>query len=294
MAQADDGLILTPLDGSEMSEFAVPYAATVAEAIGGSVLVARIVERMRWSAASSGYMMSPSAYAELLELDQRDAETQTQRVVNQLNTRGVAARNLVEIADMRGDLVNIQAREHVALVVMATHARSGIARAALGSVADHLVRQGHCPTLVVRARGRRAERPALTRALIPLDGSAMSELAFAALAPLAGRLITEVTLVRVIAPDDRSGASLDAQRALDVAKERIERECERLHGHIETLLLWGPVASQILDESEHHGLIIMTTHGQTGVSRWTFGSVADEIVREARTPVLLSRPQRQP
>ncbi len=294
MAHAGDGLILTPLDGSDMSEFAVPYAATVVEEIGGSVLVARIVERMRWSAASSGYMMSPSAYAELLELDQRDAEAQTQRVVNQLTMRGVAARTLVDIADMPGELVNIQAREQVALVVMATHARSGIARVALGSVADHLVRLGHCPTLVVRARGRRDERPALARALIPLDGSAMSELAFATLAPLAGRLITQVALVRVIAPDDRSGASLDAQRALEVAKERIERECVGLRGHVETLLLWGPVAQQILEESARHDLILMTTHGQTGVSRWTFGSVADEIMREARTPVLLSRPQRQP
>lgn len=294
MTQPGSELIMTPLDGSDMSEFAVPYAATLAEALGGSVLVARLVERTRWSSASSGYMMSPGAYAELLELDERDAQAQTQRVVERLNARGVAARSLVEDADMPADLINLQAREHVSLVVMATHARTGIARVALGSVADQLVRHGHCPALVLRARGRLAERPTLAHALIPLDGSAMSELALATLPDVAGRLVTRVTLLRVIAQDERSGAALEAQRALDVARARVDRESEGLRGQVETLLRWGSVAQQILEEAASHDLIIMTTQGQSGASRWAFGSVADEVLRETHTPVLLSRPQHRP
>ncbi len=294
MTQAGSNLILMPLDGTEMSEFAVPYADEIAAALGATTLVARIIERTRWSAASSGYMLSPGAYAEMLDLDQRDAQAQTQRVVAQLEAHGVVARSLVEDADSRADLITIERREHVSLVVMATHARSGLARVALGSVSDQLVRHGHCPTLLLRARGRLLERPALARALIPLDGSALSELALTALAPLAGRVTQQVTLLRVIAPDERSGAALEAQRALDVARERIERESERLRGQVETLLLWGPIAQQILEESERHDLVIMTTHGQTGASRWAFGSVADEVLREARTPLLLSHPHHQP
>lgn len=294
MTQAGSELILTPLDGSDMSEFAIPYAATVAEALGGSVLVARLVERTRWSAASSGYMMSPGAYTELLELDERDARTQTQRAVERLSARGVAARSLVEDANLPDDLINLQTREHVSLVVMATHARTGLARVVLGSVADRLVRHGHCPALVLRARGRLPERPALAHALIPLDGSAMSELALATLSDVAGRLVKRVTLLRVIAHDERSGAAMDAQRALDVARERVERESEGLRGQVETLLRWGTAAQQILEEAAAHDLIIMTTQGQTGASRWAFGSVADEVLRETQTPILLSSPQHRP
>ena len=294
MTQTDPQVILTPLDGSDMSEFALPYAAEAATALGATALVARIVERTRWSAASSGYMMSPGAYAELLEIDERDAQAQTQRAIAQLKARGLTARGLVEDADLPGDLIDIERRERVSLVVMATHARSGLARVALGSVADQIVRHGRCSTLLVRARGALPEHPPLARALIPLDGSALSELALATLTDLAGKLVKQVTLLRVIAPEERSGASAEARRSLEAARERVERGSESLRGHVETLLMWGPVAQQILDEATRHDLTIMATHGQGGATRWAFGSVADEVLREAQTPLLLTRPQHTP
>lgn len=292
--QAGGGLILTPLDGSDMSEFAVPYTATIASALGASTLIARIVERTHWAAASSGYLMAPDTYAELLELDERDAQSQTHRVAAQLAALGLTTRSLVEDANSPADLLDIQSREHVSMVVMATHARSGLARATLGSVADQLVRHGRCPTLLVRARGRLPQHPPLARALIPLDGSAMSELSLATLSTLAGRLVKHVTLLRVIDPEERGGASLEAQRMLGAARERVERESEALRGQVETLLLWGGAAEQILEESSAHDMIIMATHGQTGATRWAFGSVADQVLHEAHTPLLLTRPRTRP
>src|SRR5487761_2216324 len=292
MTQPQTGVevVMTPLDGSDMSEFAVPYAAEVAAALGAATLVTRLVERSHWYAANSGYLMSPQTYTELLEEEKREALAQTQRVVERLSGRGLTARRVVEAATPPAALIDIATREHAAFVVMATHGRSGLARVALGSVADQLVRHGVCPTLLVRARGRLAERPALARALVPLDGSAMSELSLPTLAHLAGRLIRQVTLVRVVDPDERSGATQEAQRALGAARERIEREMESLRGHVETLLLWGMPAQQILEESAAHDLIVMATHGQSGAARWAFGSVADEVLHEARTPLLLTRP----
>jgi len=291
--QAGVDVIMTPLDGSDMSEFALPYAAELAAALGATALVARVVERTHWAAASSGYMMSPETYTQMLEIDEQDAQAQTQRTVERLSARGLKTRRLVEDATSPTDLLDISAREHVTFVVMATHARSGLARVALGSVADQLVRHGRCPTLLVRARGRLAEHPALTRALVPLDGSAMSELALPTVAHLAGRLVKHVTLLRVVDPEERSGASAEAQRSLNVVRERLERDVESLRGQVETLLLWGIPGQQILEESARHDLIIMATHGQTGATRWAFGSVADEVLHDARTPLLLTRPHQR-
>lgn len=288
--QAGVDVIMTPLDGSDMSEFALPYTAEIATALGATALVARVVERTRWTAASSGYMMSPETYTQMVELDEQDAQAQTQRAMEWLSARGLTTRRLVEDAASPTDLLNISAREHVSYVVMATHARSGLARVAMGSIADQLVRHGHCPTLLVRARGRRAEHPAMARALVPLDGSAMSELALPTLTRFVGKLVKHVTLLRVVDPEGRSGASAEAQRALDVVRERLERDVESLRGQVETLLLWGMPGQQILEESGQHDLIIMATHGQTGATRWAFGSVADEVLHEARTPLLLTRP----
>lgn len=286
-------VIMTPLDGSDMSEFALPYTADIATALGATVLVARVVERTHWSAASSGYMVSPDTYTQLLELDEQDAQAQTQHAVERLSARGLKTRRLVEDATSPSDLLEIGVREHVSFVVMATHARSGLVRITMGSVADQLVRHGRRPTLLVRARGRLPEHPALARALVPLDGSAVSELALPTLSHLAGKLVKHVTLLRVVDPDERSGASAAAQRALDVVRERIEREVESLRGQVETLLLWGMPGQEILEESARHDLIIMATHGQTGATRWAFGSVADEVLHDAHTPLLLTRPHQR-
>lgn len=289
-AQAGGSVILMPLDGSEMSEFALPYAAEVATALGAEPVVARIVERTHWSGAGSGYLVAPQMYADLLAIAEADAQKETQRAVARFSARGLAARRVVEYAISPAQLVEISEREHASFVVMATHGRSGMARATLGSVADHVTRHGYCPTLLVRARGRLPEHPALADALLPLDGSAMSEVALPTLARLAGKLVQRVTLLRVIEPDARSGISDTAQQGLDAIRERIEQEMESLRGHVETLLLWGAPGQQILEESKHHDLIIMATHGETGATRWAFGSVADEALHDARTPLLLTHP----
>lgn len=294
MSQPEARVILTPLDGTEMSEFAVPYAATLAGELGATIVAARVLERTRWGGAGSGYMLTPGAYTDLLELDERDAHVQTKRVVERLTAKGIPARRLVEGADLTTDLINIEKREHVSLVVMATHARSGLARMALGSVADHLVRRGRCPTLLVRARGRLPEHPSLSNALITLDGSAMSELALATLTDLAGTVVKRVTLLRVIDPEERSGASDEARRSLEAARQRIEEASASLRGQVETLLRWGPVTQQILEEAALHDLLIMATHGESGATRWAFGSVADEALHDSLTPLLLTRPQRLP
>lgn len=283
--------ILIPLDGSDMSEFAAPYVAAIATALGAPVLVTRIVERTHWSSAGSGYLIAPGEYAALMEMSTADAQAQTQRVTAWLTERGVTARALVEDAESPADLISIQRREHVALVVMATHARGGFARFTLGSVSDQLVRQGLCPTLLLRARGRLPEHPALERALIPLDGSALSELALTELERLAGRLVKHVTLARVIDSEERSGASREAGHALETTRARIEGTFEGLRGQVETLLLWGTPAQQIVEESARHDLIIMATHGEGGAARWAFGSVASEVSQTTIKPLLLARPQ---
>jgi nucleotide-binding universal stress UspA family protein len=196
----------------------------------------------------------------------------------------------VDFAVSPANLLEVCSREHAAMVVMATHGRSGVARATLGSVADQVVRHGQCPTLLVRARGRLAERPPLADALLPLDGSAMSEVALPTLASLAGTLVKRVTLLRVVDPDARSGAADGARQSLAATRERIEREMEALRGQVETLVVWGAPAQQILEEAGGHDLIIMATHGESGATRWAFGSVADEVLHNAHTPLLLTRP----
>lgn len=283
--------ILAPLDGSDMGEFAAPYVARAALALGMPVVVMRVVEWSAWAAGDSGYLLAPQVYNEVTEAAMETAQTESQHISDELRAAGVNVRTVVERGNPRADLLNLETGEHVALTVMATHGRSGLARAALGSVADYIARHGQSPVLLVRARGPLVERPALERALIPLDGSQMSELTFEPLALVAGPLVRHVTLVRVIDPDEPAGASRVAKRYLEEAKERVEKLLGERGVTCDVAIRWGAPGDEILRASQEHDVVIMATHGKTGALRWAYGSVADEVVHGAVTPLLLTRPR---
>ncbi len=151
--------------------------------------------------------------------------------------------------------------------------------------------------------------------LVPLDGSKPAEVVLPYVQELARRFESEVTLIQVIAPLSKlvteampvgmepSGAA--AAVGLEAASEalRAEREdarsylaavAERLKAEkteVRTEIVEGTAGDAIVDFAHQHGmdLIAMSTHGRSGLSRVVYGSVADQVLRQAGTPVLLIR-----
>ena len=58
---------------------------------------------------------------------------------------------------------------------------------------------------------------------------------------------------------------------------------------VRTEVLRGDVAEEIIDHARHCDLVIMSTHGRSGLGRWVYGSIADRTLRYATVPVLLVR-----
>jgi nucleotide-binding universal stress UspA family protein len=142
--------------------------------------------------------------------------------------------------------------------------------------------------------------------LTPLDGSEFAEcglghtkiIAIACNCP-------EVVFLRVIEPDlqvaDLGGVSSeswyrDAQaKTEEEAKKYVTMIADRMQNeglNAKGVVLKGVAADEILEYAKNNGvdLIIMSTHGRSGVSRWAMGSVADKIVRHSSVPVLLASP----
>jgi nucleotide-binding universal stress UspA family protein len=145
----------------------------------------------------------------------------------------------------------------------------------------------------------------LERILIPLDGSATSELALDMATTLAKNFESQLILLYVVdlpalalpaihmqeppswAVEVREHADREAQGYLQAQKEKLEQQGYR----VETLIKEMSPAERIVEvtETENIDLIVMSTHGQGGLRRWALGSVADRVVQHSPCPVLLVR-----
>ena len=139
--------------------------------------------------------------------------------------------------------------------------------------------------------------------LIPLDGSELAELAVDDAFGLAKLSQAEVTLLQVIYPaEEVIGVEagypiyLDQQwenqkiLALEYLNDVRNRKAEEgLTVHLAVEM--GAPAETIINYASQHpvDLIVMGTHGRSGLQRWVYGSVADKVLRHADVPVLLVR-----
>jgi nucleotide-binding universal stress UspA family protein len=136
--------IMVPLDGTPLSEAALPLARTLMERTGARVSLVRAV---RWAVQTYPYTL-PDAYVPQIDDElEKGAKTYLQRKETELGEDHVRA--FVVRGGVAEGMLDLIEKEAVDLVVMTTHGRAGIARAALGSTADRLI-QGSAPVLLIR------------------------------------------------------------------------------------------------------------------------------------------------
>jgi nucleotide-binding universal stress UspA family protein len=138
--------------------------------------------------------------------------------------------------------------------------------------------------------------------LVPLDGSEFSECSLEHVKAIgAGCKVPEVVLLRIIEPLPPIGWISESEleiidnSAHEHAAAYLQEIVEKLKGaglFTTIAVVDGKPAHEILDYADKNNvdLIIMSTHGSSGVARWAFGSVADKVVRHSKIPVLIAAP----
>jgi nucleotide-binding universal stress UspA family protein len=140
------------------------------------------------------------------------------------------------------------------------------------------------------------------RILVPLDGSPLAEAALSHAQQIAQCHDGEIVLLRVvvspytiIAPDlVLAGQGVDQEILQQEAEQYLQAQARQLAAKgiaVHMVACLGPVAEAILDHARSldADVIVMSTHGRGGVSRWVYGSVADRVLQAAPCPVLLIR-----
>jgi nucleotide-binding universal stress UspA family protein len=194
-------------------------------------------------------------------------------------------------------------------IVLATHGRTGLGHLLYGSVTEALLAHSRVPVFVVRAHPGEMVAPtfdpATARVVVPLDGSTLSEAALPTALEMLGTA-GELVLVSVVEPPNhverdstgRARAYLDQQEEATkrVAQEYLRTTAARLRAfHADLQVSWEvrvgqPAEGIVMATTNCAGdLVVMATHGRTGVLRAVTGSVAGAVVRTAFTPVLLVR-----
>lgn len=130
------------------------------------------------------------------------------------------------------------------------------------------------------------------RLLVPLDGSKLAEAALAFAKQLSGRLKLDVTFLHICGSDESQFASMH-HAYVDWVADNMKRQLEEAGIPVDTRgeLVVGHPAEEILRYAQENriDLILMASHGRSGVMRWALGSVADKVLRASEVPVWLIR-----
>ena len=141
--------------------------------------------------------------------------------------------------------------------------------------------------------------------MVPLDGSELAECVLPHVEAIAGGCkVSKVTLVRVVAPlhlyggvefsispEERQRLEVDS---MDIARNYLDEMVKRLRDNgivAQSEVLFGNVIDELVEYADKNkvDLIVIATHGRSGVGRWVWGSDADRILRSAHVPVLMVR-----
>ena len=144
--------ILVPLDGSDVAKSVLPVVEEFAKTMGASLVLYHSVAPL--SAYPGFESAGAAALGEAIEEMQRQAREILARAAEEVTARGVEATTVVSLGTAVDGVQTAASELDVDLIAIATHGRSGLGRAILGSVADGVIRRSaDVPCLVIRPSG---------------------------------------------------------------------------------------------------------------------------------------------
>jgi nucleotide-binding universal stress UspA family protein len=291
--------ILIPVDDSRCSSHAANIGLELARRFNSSVLITHVVEEL-----PKIYQGGDWAEA-LLE--------QGERVLDKWRTKDQEQKTKLEVSvvtsrDTAQGIIKTARENACDLIVMGTHGRKGLAHAFLGSVAERVTRLATLPVMLVRETNH-ATSTTFQRILVAVDGSEASRKALTYADRLAKFMNAELHLVHVI-PDvppplvDPLGvggvaASLtysDTLKQLEhegrIVMEVSRAEVATTNPIFHTARAQRERIPEVLVKyaaEQQCDLIVMGTHGRTGLDHLLLGSVAEGVAHMAAVPLLLVR-----
>jgi len=286
--------ILCPIDFSPGSQRALRTAVKLA--LGGE---AELVVAHAWHQpvlAHPGEMPFPASFIEDMVVGEEAALASAARDARDLGAPRVSSRFLTGVPWQR---ICAAAEEdpEVDLIVLGTEGRTGMKRLLLGSVAEKVVRHAPCSVLAVRGKNGTSR---FHHILCPVDFSPSTRAAVDQAARLAEPGGLGITLIHVLEIPSRISGAPDFAEPIEAVDRAATAHLEKLAAELRartkvpvaTRIRVGSPGAQVLsllDAEPTYDLVVVGSHGRTGLARALLGSVAERIVRHAGCPVFVAR-----
>jgi nucleotide-binding universal stress UspA family protein len=289
--------ILLAYDESAASRLALRYACALAES-GATLAVTHALAESNFIASAEKAGCFPAVDPKhMIDAVDESGDAVLKTAVDACGALGIAARKIFAHGAPADAVVTAGRQMDADLIVVGTRARTGIARAVQGSVAESILRASDVPVLVINRHVKTPRSPIFGRALVAIDESDASTAALAIAARIATCFGTRLTLCNVddsssseFEDDDAGPCELDMNAAVTLLLERAEVVKDVAAFLDDEIIVDGGPADAIEHAAMQRNcdIIVVGSHGRRGWQRLWDGSVAESVVRSSALPVLVA------
>ncbi len=290
--------ILVPVDFSEPSKTAVNYGLSLALQFNASLVLAHVVP----SSTALVYTY-PSQSLDFEREQAKYAKSMLPSLVPEEFRQRVALTTVVEVGEVRSELLEIVAAENIDMVVMGSHGKNALGKFLLGSLTERLLRKLPVPILTVShldpARELHSVGPVpLNHVLYATDLSDSAESGLKFSLELARGTGARLTVLHVLKAIETVYWGAEGGFVTGELESLREDALSRLHNSIPpewggvvpvtTMMVEGEAFREILRvaDEEKVDLVVLNLHGKGFVERALLGSTAERVIRSAPVPVL--------
>ncbi len=247
--------------------------------------------------------LDPKFYQRFIELRQDEAKRYLRAIQSGFSSSQVYIETQVVVGSAARSIINFAHEKEIDLIVMSSHGRSGINRWLYGSVADKVLHNAPCAKAIIHPQVI-IDPFSIKRILVPLDGSSLAEQALEPALALAEAVSAEIVFLRARTVPQVFMQTGTGWPGLDAAMKATEQEANAYLSGVQAAMgnrsvstslqeTTGPAAEAIIHtaDSQRVDLIVMCSHGCSGIERWVFGSVAEKVLRGANCVTLVIQGQ---
>ncbi|MEZ4674746.1 MAG: universal stress protein [Caldilineaceae bacterium] len=287
--------IVIPLDGSPLAEEVFVHVKRLALPTKTELHLVGVLEAWRYAMVTSDLAMT-----DLITYLRNDLQSYLAQQAHTLQQQGYSVAVHCRDGDAALTIIDVANAVGAQLIAMTTHGRSGVRRWTLGSVAERLIHETNLPVLLVRKETVSATT--IKRLLVPLDGSSLAEEALlhaVALAKSTGASLLLLHVIQAIDPTNQRLLfhtkaeaesalhqwTLDGENYLTSVGQRLQQQGVTAEGRVRVGDPDRMICATAVDAAID--MVVMSTHGRTGIKRWVYGSVANKVLRGIECPLLL-------